>query len=158
MKKMPSWLHLAFSVVMNQIFSAHPHHDAFTCLKTTIAITKTIKIMGVIFLWHVFRKLFQYIRIFTQTHAYKNTAKPIAYTIVQWLNPRQWLPFIYISDLMIISRCHIHILTIITQEMGKLKTDSLIYCIKIIDLMLETPSTEYIYLIEAEWRIYALVN
>ena len=51
-----------------------------------------------------------------------------AHTIVSWPNPKQWV-IVHTSDLMMIIRQSIYILSIITREMGKLKTHSLTYCI-----------------------------
>ena len=50
----------------------------------------------------------------------KNTVRHTAHTIVSWPHP---------SDLMIIIRQSIYILSIITREVGKLKTHSPTYCI-----------------------------
>ena len=43
-------------------------------------------------------------------------------------NPKQWI-IVHSSDLMMIIRQSIYILSIITKEMGKLKTHSPLYCI-----------------------------
>ena len=48
-------------------------------------------------------------------------------TIVSWPNPKQWV-IVHTSDLMMIIR-KIYNLSIITTEMGKLKTYSPTYCI-----------------------------
>ena len=49
-------------------------------------------------------------------------------TIVSWPNHKQWV-IVHTSDLMMIIRQSIYILSIITTEMGKLKTYSPTYCI-----------------------------
>ena len=54
----------------------------------------------------------------------KNISRYKAHTIVSWPNPEWWL-IIHTSDLIVIISTHI--LTIITREMGKLKTHSLIH-------------------------------
>ena len=59
---------------------------------------------------------------------HKNIERHIAYTIVSWPNPKQWV-IVHTSDLMMIIRQSIYIISIITREMGKLKTHSPIYCI-----------------------------
>ena len=58
----------------------------------------------------------------------KNIERHTADTIVSWPNPRQWVIF-HTSDLMMIIRRSIYILSIITREMGKMKTYSPTYCI-----------------------------
>ena len=58
----------------------------------------------------------------------KNTERHTAHTIVSWPNPKQWVS-VHTSDLMMIIRQIIYILSIITWEMGKLKTHSPTYCI-----------------------------
>ena len=50
------------------------------------------------------------------------------HTIVSWPNPKQWV-IVHTSDLMMTIRQSIYILSIITKEMGKLKTHSPTYCI-----------------------------
>ena len=59
---------------------------------------------------------------------YKNTERHTADTIVSWPNPKQWV-IVHTSDLMMIIRQSIYILSIITREMGKLKTHSPMCCI-----------------------------
>ena len=59
-----------------------------------------------------------------QTH--KNIERHTAETIVSWLNPKQWVT-VLISDLMMIIRQSTYIISIITREMGKLKTYSPTY-------------------------------
>ena len=56
-------------------------------------------------------------------HDLKNTERHTAHTIVSWPNPKQWV-IVHTSDLMMIIRQSIYILSIITREMGKLKTHS----------------------------------
>ena len=58
----------------------------------------------------------------------KNIERYTAHTIVSWLNPKQWV-IVHTSDLMMIIRQSIYILSIITKEMGKLKTHRPTYCI-----------------------------
>ena len=60
-------------------------------------------------------------------HNLKNIERHTADTIVSWPNPKQWV-IVHTSDLMMIIR-YIYILSIITTEMGKLKTYSPTYCI-----------------------------
>ena len=57
----------------------------------------------------------------------KNIERHTTHTIVSWPNPKQWV-IVHNSDLMII-RQSIYILSIITKEMGKLKTHRPTYCI-----------------------------
>ena len=59
---------------------------------------------------------------------HKNTERHIAHTIVSWPNPKQWA-IVHTSDLMMMIRQSIYILSIITREMGKLKTHSSTYFI-----------------------------
>ena len=54
---------------------------------------------------------------------YKNTERHTVHTIVSWPNPKQWVT-VHISDSMMIIRQSIYILSIITREMGQLKTHS----------------------------------
>ena len=56
--------------------------------------------------------------------AYKNTERHIVHTIVSWPNPKQWV-IVHTSDSMMIIRQSIYILSIITRELGQLKTHSL---------------------------------
>ena len=58
----------------------------------------------------------------------KNIERHTADTIVSWPNPKQWV-IVHTSDLMMMIRQSICILSIITREMGKLKTYSPTYCI-----------------------------
>ena len=58
----------------------------------------------------------------------KNIERHTADTIVSWPNPKQWV-IVHTSDLMMIIRQSIYILSVITTEMGKLKTYSPTYCI-----------------------------
>ena len=53
----------------------------------------------------------------------KNTERHTAHTIVSWPNPKQWV-IVHTSDSMMIIRESIYILSIITREMGQLKTHS----------------------------------
>ena len=59
---------------------------------------------------------------------HKNIERHTAHTIVSWPNPKQWV-MVHTSDLMMMIRQSMYILSIIIKEMGKLKTDSLTYCI-----------------------------
>ena len=59
---------------------------------------------------------------------HKNIEKHTAHTIVSWPSPKQWV-IVHTSDLMMIIRQSIYILSIITREMGKLITHSPTYCI-----------------------------
>ena len=59
---------------------------------------------------------------------HKNIERHTAHTIVSWPNPKQWV-IVHTSDLMMIIRQSIYILSIITKEMCKLKTHSPTYCI-----------------------------
>ena len=58
-----------------------------------------------------------------------NIWRHTVHTIVVWPNPKYWL-IVYTSNLIMIMRESTHILTVTTREMYKLKTHSLIYCIK----------------------------
>ena len=57
----------------------------------------------------------------------KNIEKHTAHIIVSWPNPKQWV-IVHTFDLMMIIRQSIYILSIITKELGKLKTHSPTYC------------------------------
>ena len=59
---------------------------------------------------------------------YNNIERQTEHTTVSWHDPKQWM-IIHTSDLMMIIRQSTCILSIITREMGKLKTHSSIYCI-----------------------------
>ena len=59
---------------------------------------------------------------------HKNIERHTEDTIVSWPSPKQCVIF-HTSDLMMIIRQSIYILSIITREMGKLKTHSPTYCI-----------------------------
>ena len=59
---------------------------------------------------------------------YKNIERHTAHAIVSWPNPKQWV-IVHTSDLMMIIRQSIYIISIITKEMSKLKTHSPAYCI-----------------------------
>ena len=71
---------------------------------------------------------FTYPRNFDGKGYDKNIERHTADTIVSWPYPKQWV-IVHTSDLMMIIRQSIYILSIITGEMGKLKTYSPIYCI-----------------------------
>ena len=58
----------------------------------------------------------------------KNIERHTAHTIVSWPNPKRWV-IVHTSDLMMIIRQSIYIISIITKEMGKLKAHSPTYCI-----------------------------
>ena len=59
---------------------------------------------------------------------HKNIERHTAHTIVSWPNRKQWA-IVHTSDLMMIIRQSIYILSIITRGVGKLKTHSPTYCI-----------------------------
>ena len=59
---------------------------------------------------------------------YKNIERHTVDTIVSWPSPQQWV-IVHTSDLIMIIRQSIYILSIIITEMGKLKTYSPTYCI-----------------------------
>ena len=59
---------------------------------------------------------------------YKNIERHTTHTIVSWPNPKQWI-IVHTSNLMMMIIQSMHILSIITKEMGKLKTHSPTYCI-----------------------------
>ena len=59
---------------------------------------------------------------------YKNIERHTADTIISWPYPKQWVR-VHTSDLMMIIRQSIYILSVITTEMGKLKTYRPTYCI-----------------------------
>ena len=59
---------------------------------------------------------------------HKNIERHTEDTIVSWPNPTQWV-IVHTSDLMMMIRQSIYILSFITREMGKLKTYSPTYCI-----------------------------
>ena len=58
----------------------------------------------------------------------KNIERHTVHTIVSWPNPKQWV-IVHTSDMMMMIRQSIYILSIITKEMGKLKTHNPTYCI-----------------------------
>ena len=60
--------------------------------------------------------------------AHKNIERHTAHTIVSWPNPKQWV-IVHTSDWIRIIGQNIFIRSIITKEMGKLKTHSPTYCI-----------------------------
>ena len=70
-----------------------------------------------------------------------------ALTIVSWPNPKQWI-MVHTSDFMMISRQIIYILSVITREMGKLKTHSPTYYILDIweNILDRTQTLDEIYL------------
>ena len=59
---------------------------------------------------------------------HKNIERHTTHTIVSWPNPKQWV-IVHTSALMMLIRQSMYILSIITKEMGKLKTHSPTYCI-----------------------------
>ena len=92
----------------------------------------------------------------------KNTERHTAHTIVSWPNPKQWV-IVHTPDLMMITiqSIYIYILSIITREMGQLKTHSPTYPIQnyVIDTegiirLTQCPenSTSSLWLIDAIWR------
>ena len=58
---------------------------------------------------------------------HKNIEIHTTHTIVSWPNPKQWA-IVHTSVLMMIIRQSIYIISIITREMGKLKTHIPTYC------------------------------
>ena len=77
----------------------------------------------------------------------KNIEKHTAHTIISWPNPKQWV-IVHTSNLVMIIRQSICILSIITREMGKLKTQIPTYRIWITEricLILLTHLTKYIW-------------
>ena len=58
----------------------------------------------------------------------KNIERHTAHTIASWPYPKQWV-IVHTYDLMMIIRQSMYIFSIITTEMGKLKTHSPTYCI-----------------------------
>ena len=76
-----------------------------------------------------------------------NIERHTALTIVSWPNPKQWI-MVHTSDLMMISRQIIYILSVITREMGKLKTHSpTYYILDILENILDlTQTLDEIYL------------
>ena len=76
----------------------------------------------------------------------KNIERHTVHTIVSWPNPKQWV-IVHTSDLMMIIRQSIYILSIITREVGKLKTHSHTYCImdNWENMLNLTHSTKYIW-------------
>ena len=58
----------------------------------------------------------------------KNIERHTVHTIGSWPNPKQWV-IVHASDLIMIIRQSIYIISIIIKEMGKLKTHSPTYCI-----------------------------
>ena len=81
-----------------------------------------------------------------QTYYLKNIERHTAHTIVSWLNPKKWV-IVHISDLIMIIRQSIYILSIITRAMGKLKTHSPTRCIMDDweNMFYLTHSTKYIW-------------
>ena len=78
----------------------------------------------------VTRKMFPFDDVIMRiSHVDKNIERHTAHTISPRPNPKQWV-IAHISDLMMIIRQSKYILSIITWEMGKLKTHSPTYCIK----------------------------
>ena len=93
-------------------------------------------------------------------HSYKNIERHTAHTVVSWPNPKQWV-IVHTSDLMMIIRQSINILSIITTGMGKLKTHSSTYCI--LDngekyLILLTHSTKYIWQEFYKFNVILYIN
>ena len=59
---------------------------------------------------------------------HKNIERRTAHIIYSWPNPKQWM-IVHTSDLIMIMRQGVYILSIITRGIGKLKTHSPIYCL-----------------------------
>ena len=70
--------------------------------------------------------LHSYFFMFIYVH--KNIERHTAHTIVSWPNPTQWV-VVHTSDLMMIIGQSMYIISIITKEMGELKTHSPTHCI-----------------------------
>ena len=83
---------------------------------------------------------------------HKNIKRHTGDTIVSWPNPKQWV-IVHTSDLMMIIRQSIYILSIITREMGKLITYSPTYCIMDNgeNMLNFTPTLDRIYLTGILW-------
>ena len=100
------------------------------------------------FIWgHYHKKNWRYLSVKQAWKSHKNIERHTAYATVLWPISKQWITF-HTSDLMVIIRQCIYILSIITGEMGKLKTGSHMNCR--MDnwekcLILLTHSTKYIW-------------
>ena len=84
-------------------------------------------VLGLTFLWlswGTWKSLQLWAWHLKGSEEYRKTAD----TILSWPNPKQWV-IVHTSDLMMIIRQSIYILSIIIREMGILKTYSLTYCI-----------------------------
>ena len=77
-------------------------------------------------LYHTTRRMGWW--VVTSDDKARNIERHRVNTIVSWPNPKQWIK-VHTSNLMMIIKQSICILSIITREMGKLKTHSSIYCI-----------------------------
>ena len=77
--------------------------------------------------YHILKWIWKSI-IFFKCPSDENIERHTAVTIASWPNPKQWV-IVHTSDMMMIIRQSIYILSIITREMGKLKTYSPTYCI-----------------------------
>ena len=89
----------------------------------------------------------------------KNIERHTADTIVSWPNPKQWV-IVHTSDLMMLIRQSIYIISIITIEMGKLKTyspDIVLWVMERICLILLTHSTKYIWQAFYEFNTFRYV-
>ena len=73
--------------------------------------------------WSIFLNIFYFCSCENE-----NIERHTAHIIVSLPNPKQWV-IVHSSDLMMIIRQSMYIISIITQEMGKLKTHSPTYCI-----------------------------
>ena len=85
-------------------------------------------------LWHPNRHINWYYQYETDSKTVnilsltKYIERHTAHTIVSWPSPKQWV-IVHTSDLMMIIRQSIYILSINTREIGKLKSHSPTYCI-----------------------------
>ena len=107
----------------NAVVSIH-----LKCFRIHHTVSQNDKALLIYSVLRTVRMLFQNFRTVVYAHVYKNIERLTAHTIVSWPNPKQWVK-VHTSDLMMIIRQSIYILSIITKEMGKLKTHSLTYCI-----------------------------
>ena len=75
-------------------------------------------------IYHALTPLWRYSSaLFRWMVSHKNTERHTAHTIVSLPNPKQWV-IVHTSDSMMIIRQSIYIFSIITREMGQLKTHS----------------------------------
>ena len=89
---------------------------------------------------------------------HKKIERHTAHTIVSWPIPKQWV-ILHTSDLMMVIRQSKYILSIITKEMGKLKTHSPTYCVmdNWENMFNLTHSTKYIWQAFCKFNIFRQV-